>query len=273
MLAALQLLETKGKVLPDGKIENIVTLTVKDKVTACVIDWDDIVDGWSENPIEILSSYTPPGAMYIRDTLRAKQAIDEEKRACPTTPPDEIDEDKRVCPMPAPDEIDAKIRTLCFLKHTGSCCTVDLMGYLSSYFMIGCVFTSAVTLYDRQMETARFTSSPLFWWASDNACNSTAEQITLDTARDKYIATVLATPSTDVLYRLAVCLNDFKKKTLQCIYEGLPSRPSYNTCILDMMAICKTPSIHEEARDYSVPTNSTSRKPTKWTGRFKVTDM
>ena len=230
MLAALQLLETKDKVLPDGKIDNVVTLTVENKVTACVIDWDGIVDGWSDIERTIHSTFTPPGAMCIRDALRKNN-----------------------------DPAD-----LSFLKYEGCFVTNDPMGYLSSYFMIGCVFTAAVALWDSKNQS-------LFWYDRDTECCTRDDQMKLEVQRVTYMTTQTNKKNQSVLCLLAMLLEKFKGDTMECIEGQKPSRSYYIQCLADMLAVCETPAIHEEARDYSVPTNSTSRNPTKRTGRFTVT--
>ena len=200
MLTALQLLESEGKVLPDGKMGNVVTLTSDNIVTAYVVDWEDIVDGWSTEQVQMASTYTPPGAICIRN------------KADPQT--------------------DGTL-------HTGTFWQENAFGYMSAYLMIGCVFTTAVTLWDPVVSYYLFANG-VERRRREKSKQSDVEHMDMyNERRDEYLIKTAYRNDGGILSKLATCLFDFKYSTLQCIAHGKESRPFYRDCIKAMLVICK----------------------------------
>ena len=200
MLTALQLLESEGKVLPDGKMGNVVTLTSDNIVTAYVVDWEDVVDGWSTKQVQMGSTYTPPGAICIRN------------KADPQT--------------------DGTL-------HTGTFWQENAFGYMSAYLMIGCVFTTAVTLWDPDVG---------YWLLAngverrqrEKSKQSDVEHMDMyNERRDEYLKETASRNDGGILSKFATCLLDFKNTTIKCIADGKESRPFYRDCIKAMLVICK----------------------------------
>ena len=111
------------------------------------------------------------------------------------------------------------------------------MGYLTSYIMIGCVFTAAVALWDDKNKS-------LFWFTTDRECDTLCDEkrmsfekqtddpvarqhiiaehvqkakLDLEVRRVTYMATQMNKKDECVLCSLAILLDKFKRDTMERI--------------------------------------------------------
>ena len=204
MVVALQLLEQQGKILPDGKAGNVVTMTVGDEIKAYVVDWDSIVDGWSKDEdITIFSTYTPPGVEAIRQMMISPEVL---ARVCL--------EDK----IPLVEEND------CYYDDGEFFLKGDGFGHMSSYIMIGSVFVTACELCPGGDVYA--PDSNVFYNQHLTSANDTA-RCALQDFIISYNLPPERQPIAYLTQQLAIMLLAFQKSILECISTRKESRTLY----------------------------------------------